>query len=119
MFTPFLSPWKAEERHDLGWVLQQTYLCSLKGQDLDEGDRDFLEDVWLRTGDLGRKKPTVRTSLAVQCLGLGAFTAVAQVQFLARELRSCKLHGSAKRTKQNKTCSTAIAVENSTRVRLY
>ena len=89
-----------------------------QGRDLDQGDRDFLEDVWLRTGDLSRKNPTVRTSLAVQCLGLGAFTAAAQVQCLVRELRSCKLHGSAKGTKQSKICSIAIAVENFTRVTL-
>ena len=40
-------------------------------------------------------------SLAVQWLGLHAFTAGAQVQSLVRELRSCKQCGAAK--KQNKT----------------
>ena len=33
-----------------------------------------------------------QNSLAVQCLGLGAFTAMARVQSLVRELRSCKPH---------------------------
>ena len=37
------------------------------------------------------KKKKKRNSLAVQWLGLGAFTAVARVQSLVRELRSCKL----------------------------
>ena len=36
-------------------------------------------------------------SLAVQWLGLGTFTAGAQVQSLVRELRSCKLCGVAKK----------------------
>ena len=42
-------------------------------------------------------------SLAVQWLGLGAFTAVAQVQSLVRELRSCKPPNAAKK-KQKKYC---------------
>ena len=41
--------------------------------------------------------------LAVQWLGLGAFTAVAQVQSPVRELRSCKLCVAAKQNKTNKT----------------
>ena len=41
-------------------------------------------------------------SLAVQWLGLGAFTAVAQVQSLVGELRSCKPHGVAKKTLRQK-----------------
>ena len=36
-------------------------------------------------------------SLEVQWLGLGALTAVAQVQSLVGELRSCKPHGVAKK----------------------
>ena len=43
-----------------------------------------------------------RESLAVQWLGLGAFTAVAQVQSLVGELRSCKLHGMARPKKKKK-----------------
>ena len=39
------------------------------------------------------------SSLAVQWLGLGAFTAVVWVQSLVRELRSCKLRGTAKKKK--------------------
>ena len=38
----------------------------------------------------------------VQWLGLGAFTAMAQVQSLVRELRSCKLHSVAKKKKKKK-----------------
>ena len=34
--------------------------------------------------------------MVVQWLGLQAFTAVAWIQFLVQEPRSCKLHGSAK-----------------------
>ena len=40
-------------------------------------------------------------SLAVQWLGLGTFTAVAWLQSLARELRSCKLRGAAKQKTKN------------------
>jgi len=36
-------------------------------------------------------------ALAVQCLGLGAFLAVAQVQSLFGKLRSHKLHTTAKK----------------------
>ena len=62
MFTPFLSPWKAEERRESARVLQETYSCSLEGRDLDKEDRDILEDgpglcVPSRTGDLGEKAP--------------------------------------------------------------
>ena len=39
-------------------------------------------------------------SLAVQWLGLDAFTAVARVQFLVRELRSCKRRGVSKKNPQ-------------------
>ena len=44
-------------------------------------------------------------SLAVQWLGLGAFTAVTQVESLVWELRSCKPHGTAKKNpkKQKQT----------------
>ena len=38
----------------------------------------------------------------VQCLGLGAFTAVAQVQSLSRELRSREPHSMAKNKQTNK-----------------
>ena len=38
--------------------------------------------------------------MAVQWLGLGAFTVVAQVQSLVRELRSHKLRGMAKKKKK-------------------
>ena len=41
-------------------------------------------------------------SLVVQWLGLGAFTVMAQVQSLVRELRSCKLCGGAKKQKPGK-----------------
>ena len=37
------------------------------------------------------------SSLAVQWLGLGAFTASAPVQSLVREIRSCKPRGVAKK----------------------
>ena len=51
-----------------------------------------------------RTKSWWGTSLAVQWLGLGAFTAVARVQSLVRELRSRKVCGTAKnkRTKEDK-----------------
>ena len=39
-------------------------------------------------------------SLAVQWLGLGTFTAVAQVQSLVGEIRSCKPSGAAKIKKE-------------------
>ena len=42
-------------------------------------------------------------SLEVQWLGLGALTAVAQVQSLVGELRSCKPHGVAKKNPKTKT----------------
>ena len=42
------------------------------------------------------EKNVVGSSLAVQWLRLGTFTAVAQIQSLVEELRSCKLHGGAK-----------------------
>ena len=47
----------------------------------------------------------VGNPLVVQWLGLSAFTAMARVQSLVRELRSCKLLGVAKKInkiKQNK-----------------
>ena len=44
----------------------------------------------------GHKKIQSRNSLVVQYLGLGAFTAMAQVWSLVWELRSCKLRGTAK-----------------------
>ena len=40
--------------------------------------------------------------MGVWWLGLDAFSAGAQVESLVRELRSCKLHDVAKRTKTNK-----------------
>ena len=43
-------------------------------------------------------KKCFENSLAVQWLGLGAFTVVARVQSLVWELRFCKLHGVAKNT---------------------
>ena len=42
-----------------------------------------------------------RNSLVAQLLGLGPFTAVAQVQFLLWELRSCKPWGMAKNKQKN------------------
>ena len=51
-------------------------------------------------------------------MGLSAFTAVAWVQSLVRELRSGKLSGSAEEKQTNKTKPTVVAVKNSTRVRL-
>ena len=41
------------------------------------------------------KTPSFGNSLAVQWLGLGTFTASAQIQSLVRELRSCKPRGQA------------------------
>ena len=49
------------------------------------------------------KKKNSGNSLAVQRLGLGAFTARAQVQLLVGELRSHKPHSMAKRKKKNQT----------------
>ena len=48
------------------------------------------------------KQRTLGNSLAVQWLGLGAFTAVAQVQSLVRELRSRKPHSTAKNKQTSK-----------------
>ena len=42
----------------------------------------------------------VGNSLVVQWLGFGAFTAMTWVQCLVGELRSCKLHGSAKKNQK-------------------
>ena len=43
----------------------------------------------------------IGSSLVVQWLGLGSFTAGAWVQSLVRELRSSKLHCVAKKKKKN------------------
>ena len=43
----------------------------------------------------------------VQWLELGAFTAVAWVQSLARELRSRKMHGTAKKKEKEKSMFTS------------
>lgn len=51
-------------------------------------------------------------SLEVQWLGLGAFTAVVQVQSLVKELRSCKLYGAAKRTKTKKIKRLVCKIKN-------
>ena len=49
----------------------------------------------------GEKKKNQGHSLAIQWLGLSAFTAVAKVQSLVRELRSHKLHGTAGKKKKS------------------
>ena len=49
-------------------------------------------------------KINVRNSLAVQWLGLSAYTATTQVQFLAGELRSHKLSDSVKKQTNKKSC---------------
>ena len=49
---------------------------------------------------LNSKIHTGGNSLVVQCLGLGAFTVVAWVQSLVRELRSHKLCGQKTTNKQ-------------------
>ena len=56
---------------------------------------------------------TSRNSLAVQWLELGAFTAVAQVQSLVVELRSCKLHGMAKKQNFNFSLCASILLPSS------
>ena len=48
------------------------------------------------------KKIFLGNSLAVQCLGLHAFTAMARVHFLVRELKSCKPRSVAKKKKKKK-----------------
>ena len=48
------------------------------------------------------RKEQFRDSLAVQWLGLGAFTAGARVQSLVGKLRSCKPHGVPPAPKTNK-----------------
>ena len=50
-------------------------------------------------------------SLSVQWLGLSAFTAVAQVQSLVRELRSCKLCGVAKKKKKKTNLRELLEVK--------
>ena len=52
----------------------------------------------------------VGNSLTVQWLGLGTFTAMTWVQFLAGKLRSHKLHGQKKKKKKLKkaTCQNGI-----------
>ena len=42
------------------------------------------------------------SSLMAECLGFQAFIAVARVQSLVGELRSCKLHSAAKKNKKRK-----------------
>ena len=49
------------------------------------------------TADSVFKSQSMGNSLAVQWLGLGAFTAGAQVQSLLGELRSCKPRSAAKK----------------------
>ena len=58
------------------------------------------------------KNPTDGNSLAVQWLGLRAFTAEGrvQVQSLVRDLRSCKPHGVAKKPPQNQKNATVNAI---------
>ena len=56
------------------------------------------------------KKVKRGTSLVVQRLGLGTFTAKAQVQSLVWELRSCKnIKGKRKPIKRNKIFATHIS----------
>ena len=57
--------------------------------------------------DLLEKLPT-GNSLAVQWLGLCAFTAEGWVRFLVWELRSHKLHSTAKNKKQKKKLTNII-----------
>ena len=47
------------------------------------------------------KEHPKENSLVLQWLGLSAFTAQAWVQSLVRELRSCRLHSTAKTKKRN------------------
>ena len=49
-----------------------------------------------------KKEKSTGNSLAVQCLGLGAFTAVAQVQSLVGELKYRKPHGGPKENRKEK-----------------
>ena len=74
---------------------------------LNEARRTKTNTVWfhLYVEPKKQNKWTTKTkqkqngnSLAVQWLGLGTFTAMAQVQSLVRELRSCKLCIVAKKT---------------------
>lgn len=48
LFTPFLSPWKAEERRDLGGS-QETLPGQPQGRRPGRGRQGLLEAVWLRT----------------------------------------------------------------------
>ena len=50
------------------------------------------------------------SSLEVQCLGRSAFTAMAQVQSLAREPRSCKLSGYLHQRGQNLTAVILLLI---------
>ena len=80
-------------------VMGQGQGCYVQGQ---EGPWDWSRGN-LRSviRDVIRKVPG-GVLLAVQWLGLSAFTAMAQVQSLVRELRSCKSHGMAKKKKKKK-----------------
>ena len=49
------------------------------------------------------KEHPKENSLVLQWLGLSAFTAQAWVQSLVRELRSCRLHGTAQKKKKKIT----------------
>ena len=73
-------------------------------------DRDALAGYssWrCKESDTIEQLSIFRNSLAVQWLRIGTFTAVAWVQSLVGELRSCKLHNSAKNNNKNLHILTA------------
>ena len=65
-------------------------------------DKDGLNSLTMPTHVSCLKNYIEGSSLVVQWLGFGAFTAVARVQSLVRELRSCKQHSAAKKKKTKK-----------------
>ena len=53
---------------------------------------------------MNEESPNVGVSLVVQCLGLSAFTVLAQVQSLAEVLRSWKQNSMAKKRERERSC---------------
>ena len=70
-------------------------------KNLRAGEREIrLEVTWSSFVTRAKGRETYGTSLVAQWLGLHAVTAVAQVQSLVRELKSCKLYSAEKKKRK-------------------
>ena len=72
------------------------------------GAKGMSKKVTVEEAENTTKDTVNGNSLVVQGLGFKAFTAWAQVQFLVRELRSCKLCSEAKKKKKNDTVKKSV-----------